>query len=336
MVRSRFVGSVLGTFVGDALGMPVEGMPPVTIARRHGVVVDLLPARLGAGSYTDDTEMTLALAESLVCSRGFDGADLAGRFLTRFDARRGYGRGTQEALRLLREGQPWDHAARGVFGHGSFGNGSAMRVAPVGLLYHDDLDQVAAVARETSAITHSHALGRAGAAVQALGVALALRWALNGDESLDPGLFLAAINARIVSKEGLFGESLDKVRLMLERHPGLPVDAPLAERLEQAEDVGAVLGHDSRAFHSVPAALYAFLSCRTSFEAALVTAVSLGGDADTIAAMTGAMSGAHLGREAIPARWREGLEEGARGATFAEGLAEDLFLVWLELYAGRP
>lgn len=334
-VRSRFVGAVLGTFIGDALGMPVEGLPPGAIVRKHGLVLDLLPARLGAGTYTDDTEMTLALAESLVCSRGFDGADLASRFLTRFDPRRGYGRGTQEALRLLRDGAAWNEAAAGVFGHGSFGNGSAMRVAPVGLLYHDDLDKVAAIARETSSLTHSHPLGRGGAAVQALAVALALRWGVRGDDSLDAGLFLAAISSRLGENEGLFGECLDKVRLMLDRHPGLPPEASIDERLELAEDVSAVLGHDSRSFQSVPAALYSFLSSRRSFEWALATAVSLGGDTDTIAAMTGAMAGAHLGEEALPKRWRAGLEEGARGATYAAGLGEDLFLVWLEMYSRR-
>ena len=332
-VRTRFVGSILGTFIGDALGMPVDGMPPGAIVHRHGLVLDLLPARLGAGTYTDDTEMTLALAESLVCVRGFDGPDLANRFVTRFDSRRGYGRGTREALRLLRDGTAWNEAAAGVFGHGSFGNGSAARVAPVGLLYHDDLDQVAAIARQTSSVTHAHPLGRAGAAVQAMGVALALRWGLQGEDSLDPGLFLAAISSRLEDKEGLFGECLDKVRLMLDRHPGLTPEASLDERLELAEDVSAVLGHDSRTFQSVPAALYAFLSSRGSVEWALATAVSLGGDTDTIAAMTGAMAGAHLGEEALPARWREGLEEGARGATYAAGLAEDLFLVWLEVFS---
>ncbi|GAB4244381.1 MAG: ADP-ribosylglycohydrolase family protein [Thermoleophilia bacterium] len=333
MIRERFRGALLGTFVGDALGMPFEGMLPAAIAHRHGVVRELLPARLGRGTYTDDTEMTIAVAESLVARQGFDGRDMAERFLATADRRRGYGRGTLEALRRLAEGVPWQEAGTGTFAGGSFGNAAATRVAPVGLLYHSDLSMVAAAARASAQITHAHPLGKAGAAIQAAAVALALCAGLERPADLNTELVLGAIEALLLPNEALFRESLEKVAMMLARCPALPEDASAHLHAEQAEQVAAVLGNDSRAFHSVPAALYTFLAYRHSFAEAVTAAVALGGDTDTIAAMTGALAGAYHGAEAIPLRWWDGLERGPRGRDYVAGLADDLFLVWLERYS---
>ena len=85
-------GALLGTFVGDALGMPFEGQPPAAIPRR----LEMLDARLGRGTYTDDTQMTIALAESLLERGRVDEDHLGGAFLTAYDPRRGYGAGTRQ------------------------------------------------------------------------------------------------------------------------------------------------------------------------------------------------------------------------------------------------
>ncbi|MCZ7662478.1 MAG: ADP-ribosylglycohydrolase family protein [Thermoleophilia bacterium] len=332
-VRSRFQGALLGTFAGDALGMPLEGMTPQAIAHRYGVVRDLLPARLGRGTYTDDTEMTIAVAESLVACRGFDGPHMAGRFLHTAERRRGYGRGTLEALQRLAAGVPWDQAGAGTFGSGSFGNAGATRVAPIALLYHSNLAAVADLARASSEITHAHPLGRGGAAVQAVAIALALCAGLEPPAGARPELFIETIEHRLLPQEALYREGLEKVVMMLERCPPLPLEASDHDRAGQAARVAAVLGNDSRAFTSVPAALYSFLAYAHSFELAVTTAVALGGDTDTIAAMTGALAGAYHGVGAIPERWRRSLESGPRGRDYVAGLADDLFLLWLERYA---
>src|SRR5690242_17929904 len=87
-------GALLGTFVGDALGMPFERQPPDAISER----VEMLAARLGRGTYTDDTQMMIAIAESLL-DRGDVDADHLGRaFLASYDPRRGYGSGTRAVL----------------------------------------------------------------------------------------------------------------------------------------------------------------------------------------------------------------------------------------------
>lgn len=334
-VRSRFIGSLLASMTGDALGMPVEGSSAREIAERFGEVRDFMHARLGAGTYTDDTQMMMAVAESLVARHCLDGPDLAQRFVDRFEPARGYGPGTREALHRLSRGAAWDEAGKSSFGVGSFGNGSAMRVAPVGLLYHGDLQRVARAARSSSQITHSHPLGRGGAAVQALAVALALRWGVGGADSFDGDSFLSTLIGHLEPQESLFGERLETVGHVLNRldPPGERTDYD--EVLEWAQEVGAVLGNDSRSFQSVPTSIYLFLAFPDSLELALVRSVALGGDTDTIAAMTGALSGAYLGVEAIPERWIEGLESGARGREYLRGLADDLFLVWLEHFSGR-
>ncbi len=335
-VRSGFIGSMLGSMIGDALGMPVEGSSVQEIAERHGEVREFLPARLGAGTYTDDTQMMMVVAESLVACHCLSGPDLARRFVERFEPERGYGAGTREALHRLSRGVPWDQAGKSVFGVGSFGNASAMRAAPVGLLYHENLGLLVEAARKSSQVTHSHPLGQGGAAVQALAVALALRWGVRGPNTFDEASFLSTLVDRLEPQESLFVERLETVGHVLERldPPGEGADPD--EVLEWAQEVGAVLGNDSRSFQSVPTSIYLFLAYRGSLELGLVRTISLGGDTDTLAAMTGALAGAYMGLTAIPERWISGLEGGARGREYLLGLADDLFLVWLEHFSGRP
>lgn len=333
-VRARFIGSLLGTMCGDALGMPVEGWPPIEIVRRYGIIRELVAGRLAAGSYTDDTQMTIALAESLVARRGYDSGDLAERLLAGYEPRRGYGRGSREALARLAAGVPWEEAGKSSFGVGSFGNGAAGRVAPIGLLYHRELGLAAQVARLSAEPTHTHPLGKAGAAVQAMAVALALRWGVTEGVEPSPSQFLDLIEAELEPHEGLFRERLETIRLLLDRDEPPPLQARSTEMLEWAKSVGSVLGNDSRSFQSVPPAIYVFLCCLSDAETGMTAAVALGGDTDTIGAMAGALFGAYLGVDGLPQHWIAGLEGGARGRDYVGGLADDLFLLWLEELSG--
>ncbi len=138
MNEGRFAGALLGTFSGDALGMPFEGRTHRQIQKQVGRVDRMIHARLGAGTYTDDTEMMIAVAESLMECRGFDGLDMARRFVDGFNPERGYGRGTVLALAQIKRGVPWREAGLSVFSGGSYGNGAAMRIAPIALVYTND------------------------------------------------------------------------------------------------------------------------------------------------------------------------------------------------------
>ena len=121
-LKDKFVGCLLGTCVGDALGMPVEGYSHHTITSQYNKVDQMIEARLGKGTYTDDTEMMIGTAESLIACKGFDGTHMAHSFLDNFHPERGYGTGTTKALSLIKSGLTWEQAGARVFDGGSFGS----------------------------------------------------------------------------------------------------------------------------------------------------------------------------------------------------------------------
>ena len=305
---SRFAGALLGTMVGDTLGAPFEGQPHERMADRRDELRDNAVEWMRRSRYTDDTQMMIGVAESLVAARGFDADDMALRFAANYDPYRGYGAGAHRVLSAIGSGWPWHVAATRAFPEGSFGNGAAMRVAPVGVLYHDDLAELRRVAEGSAAITHAHPLGKEGAALQACAVALAIR-AEGG--SAQPLRFLGELSAFARSDLPEFTDKLESMTTLLREKPDV-------------ESIVRTLGNDIRAHGSVAAAIYAFLAHIDSFEAAVVYAVTLGGDTDTIGAMTGAIAGASHGVEAIPQEWRDALESGPKGRDHVMQLAHEL------------
>jgi poly(ADP-ribose) glycohydrolase ARH3 len=309
-LRSRFRGTLVGAAVGDALGARFEGAnrvyPEDLVAIRTRLERER-PIRL---RWTDDTAMTIGLAESLIERRGFDGAHVAAVFARHHAAEpwRGYGAGPPRIFAMLERGVPWDEAAASMYGgSGSFGNGAAMRVSPAGLFAHRDLEEVAEVARGSAVVTHTHPLGVEGAVLQAVAVALLVR--RPEGEPLDPVGFTAALVPHV--REPEFEERLEAI-------PELLADGSGGE----VEEVVRRLGNGIEAHRSVPTALLAFLRHPTSFVDAALAAIGFGGDADTIGSMAGALAGAHLGWEAIPEVWREGVEAAERLVELADGLLE--------------
>jgi poly(ADP-ribose) glycohydrolase ARH3 len=291
--RDRARGALLGTFVGDALGMAWEGAPPEAIPER----VEMREARLGKGTYTDDTEMMIALAESLL-ERGTIDADELGRaFLAAYDPRRGYGAGTRQVLDLIASGIRPAEAARAVFaGQGSLGNGAAMRIAPVAVRFAQEPDRLRAEAERSARSTHAHPLGVDAAQAQAAAIAAALR----GDDPL--------VAAREAAASDELRQRLDAATALSNAEPSV---------------AAAALGNSSAAHESVPTAIYA-ATAHPTFDQAVGYAVRCGGDTDTIAAMTGAIAGARHGASSIPGRWLDALEEGDKGRTYVIELANRL------------
>jgi poly(ADP-ribose) glycohydrolase ARH3 len=124
--------------------MPFEGALPAAVPER----LDMVDARLGRGTYTDDTQMAIALAESLLAHGRVDQQALGRAFADAHDPGRGYGSGTTQVLRLVRSGVHPRDAARSAFsGKGSAGNGAAMRIAPVAVRYARDSRALAEAAR---------------------------------------------------------------------------------------------------------------------------------------------------------------------------------------------
>jgi poly(ADP-ribose) glycohydrolase ARH3 len=315
MDQGKFQGALIGTFVGDALGMPVEGMDMRQIYERFdGPLRDMVDAprrHMKAGTYTDDTEMMIGLAEGLAFSRRLDCAAIGARFVDNFHMDRGYGRGTVSVLKALRKGAQWDEPARGVFnGEGSYGNGAAMRIAPVGCVYYDMHDKLRNAAEMTSMITHAHPLGKEAGAVQAMAVALAM--GADPAKELNPSAFIDTLIAFTDVPE--FVDALNEVKILLER---ALVTSPM--------DAVETLGNDIRGYTAVPAAIFSFLHNHRSFEAAVIYAVNLGGDTDTIGAMAGAIAGAYHGIDAVPARWLDKLENEGKGRDYVLDLGRKLW-----------
>ncbi len=301
LLRKKVAGSLLGAALGDAVGAFREGHAMAAGEEAVGDVDSSGPLR-----YTDDTHMAIGIAESLIECGGFDGPHMAGRFVSNYlqEPWRGYGPGPPRVFKLIADGEPWDRAAARVYPGGSFGNGAAMRVAPVGLLYSDRPDELRETARLSSMITHAHPLGVEGAILEATAVALAV--ASDPAEPLDVPAFVSRLMDSLEedayrARLALFGDLL--------RDP--------SDRRSVVSD----LGHGIEALNSVPTAIFCFLAHPESFSSTVTYAVSLGGDTDTIACMAGAISGAYLGIDALPEGWLARLENRDYLTELAEGLS---------------
>lgn len=307
-LAERFTGAILGTAFGDALGAGVEGWSAGQIESEFGEVRDYIDARLGAGCYTDDTQLTLATARSIVRMAKVDGADCAKCCAEMFDPERGYGRSAIDILKALAQGA--DHTETGtmIFPEGSYGNGAAMRISPVGL-FCGTMEPNMLRFRVFDAVqaTHVH------------------------DEAIDGALMIAAAvgyASRLEDPSRLNGSALlldlSPYCRTMELRSRIMLAARMLDEEPPRQEIIDNLGNGVRTLESVPIALYAALKYADDPEQALIRAVGYGGDTDTIAAMTGAVVGALHGAASFPERWHEGLERGEQGYDALVEVAEQL------------
>jgi ADP-ribosyl-[dinitrogen reductase] hydrolase len=276
LVRDRIRGCAVGAAVGDALGMPLEFGPR---QRADRLVREMRPGRVPSGSFTDDTEMALAVAESLVAHYPLEAADLAQRFLAWY--RTGpadVGIHTGSVLERIDGGQGWQAAAKAVQRGipDAAGNGSVMRCWPVALAHWDDTIGLLADSRLQSRVTHAHADCEAGCAF----VNAVIYFLLHG-----AGTAEAVAHAVQVTGDGMVADFRQVI------------EAAAGRNREELKNSGWVR-------HTVESAVWGLLTT-TSFEEAVVQVVNLGDDTDTAGAVVGALAGAAYGLEAIPGRWRE-------------------------------
>jgi poly(ADP-ribose) glycohydrolase ARH3 len=314
LLQDKFRGAILGSFLGDAFGAGFEGMHPDRAEFHMSKLSKKFPR-----SYTDDTDMTLALAESIIESGKIDPEGIARHFSLSCDLTRGYAIGTIKAVLGLRAGLRWHQVARVVFEEGSFGNGAAMRVSPVGLIYHHNLDELEEAAIKQANVTHVHPLGQWGAVMQACSVGLAV--SQNGKEPFKKGQMVTNLREVLWRGPIEYMKALNKIEEMVAQGKKL-----------QAQEVVRSLGNGVEAHLSVPSACYIALTFSPDFYDAIRAAISLGGDTDTIAGMVGAIVGAHVGEKGLPVEWIEQLEDGPRGRSFAREVADRLFETWRKVH----
>src|SRR6478609_148321 len=162
LTLDQFSGCMLGLATGDALGAPYEGGP---LERLVWHVIGRTSD--GCLRWTDDTQMALDLAGSLLEEGGVRPEALAKRFASSYRWSRGYGPGAAKVLKRIRRGEPWEAASRAVYAEGSFGNGAAMRAPVLALFFARDRAGLLDGARASAMITHAHPLGIDGALLTA-------------------------------------------------------------------------------------------------------------------------------------------------------------------------
>jgi len=286
-IKAKCLGGMVGSALGDAIGELA-----FHYTNREDLCIQL--DRLKEFRYTDDTAMSMGLAESILKKGDLNQQDLGETFKYNYQKEpwRGYASGPPTIFSMVqRLGITYAEAARSLFGGaGSFGNGAAMRIVPVGLFFHDSRDLYVKACTSAS-VTHAHPLGMEGAAVQARAVSLVL--------NLGP--------------EGAFPlEVVIDTLLDFARTPEMKEKLVLLKKLicsdETPSEAARKLGRTVAVHESLPFALYSFLRHPKSFEDCLFCATLHGGDRDTLGAMACGISGTYLGIGSIPESWRQRLE----------------------------
>jgi ADP-ribosylglycohydrolase len=276
--------SLDGLSVGDAFGERFFA-PAHDVLRR--VERRELPAT--PWTYTDDTEMALSIVEILMERGAIDQDLLANRFAHRMQFQRNYGPGAYTVLCGVKEGLDWRMLTRvGFRGMGSFGNGAAMRVAPLGAFFADQpLELVCRQARLSAEVTHAHPEGIAGAIAVAAAAALAWQRRAKSD-TLGPA-WIEAVKAAVPA-----GYTRDAIAEALGVPPGASITG-----------AAQVLGNGSgiTAADTVPLCLWVAAHASGGFEQALWDTVSALGDRDTTCAIVGGILALRDGPDAIPRGW---------------------------------
>ncbi|MHC4217716.1 MAG: ADP-ribosylglycohydrolase family protein [Planctomycetota bacterium] len=307
--KNRIRGVLLGTAVGDSIGLPAEGLSPRRAAR-------FFPGRWrqrllpGSGLVSDDTEHTVFVAQSLLAH-----PESASRFSRRLawclrlwlvSLPPGIGFATLRSILRLWIGFPAHRS-----GVRSAGNGPAMRTAPIGAFFAERPDMVDAYVSASTRLTHSDPRALTGARAVAQLVAWCVREAPGERPELQRFLELLHSAGGDPEWRALVDAAGDAVR------GDLSVN-------EFAGSLGLRRGVTGYIYHTVPVAAYAWYRHFGDFETTLTAVLNCGGDTDTTGAIVGALCGAAVGDEGIPVDWVSGLRDWPRGTKLLIRIADRL------------
>ncbi len=289
----RSQGCIVGAATGDALGMPIEFLGEAEVKNHFGRVEKFEnplashPCKhLKAGQWTDDTQLLLLMAESLIENKGFEIYDFAGRLAAwgkNCEEDKNYNRYAEltniKASRKLRKGLD-PHST----GYRSPNPGSIVRSIPIGIWYYRDIDAVVRYSKESSSPTHNSTEAQDACLV----VALACAYLLNG---LSPEECIKS------TLQYLSGKKLKK-----------KLNQVIDMQDDEPDKVKSVIGISTKTSEVAAFAFYAFLHAKENFRDSLLTAVNVLGNTDTTGAVAGALSGAYNGLSKIPQDFTNGLE----------------------------
>ena len=309
--QQAITGCLLGTAVGDALGLACEGL---SRRRQRKMLPQLLGYKFlfGKGMTSDDNEHTCMLAQALIRTAGVQPDALEKAFAANLAWRlrfwllglpAGIGLATLRSILKLWMGFPATRS--GVF---SAGNGPAMRVALIGVCYGDDSEKLRTLVRAATRVSHTDPKAEYGA----LAVTLAAHFAARNAD-VKPAEYLACMQQHIDDAEfiALVRNVTDSV-----------TRGESAETF--ADSIGCSTGVSGYMYHTIPCVLHVWLTHQSDYRAAVTTMIRLGGDADTTATIIGGIVGARVGKAGIPQEWLRDLCEWPRTVAWMEALGERL------------
>ena len=298
----KFSGTLLGVAIGDTLGQPFEGWLREQI---HSKVKNfqefVVKNNKLFNTYTDDTQLTIHTARALIEGSGFDIDSIVRAYINWLDDPPiGPGYGCLVSIKKLKYGISWKEAASN-----SGGNGTAMRVSPIGLFYHNEPEVLKKTAYQSSIITHSHPAASASAIVIASAISYLVDKNPEEGFSLDE-FFNTIIDSIVDSHVPIWNEFISILKKVKE-NVGTPINSGLIKFSQIGvkspffieEYLGKAFVHPY-AISTVACAIFIFINKLNSFEDCIYELASAGGDSDTVGAIGGSLAGAYFGMENIP------------------------------------
>ncbi|MCI1958893.1 MAG: ADP-ribosylglycohydrolase family protein [Clostridia bacterium] len=323
----RAYGALVGGAIGDAMGMPASFLTRKEIRETYGFISDFLKpeaekqvyhAQLDAGDITDDTMEGVILSKVLIENNGFSESAFNEEMKKwaieqKMLESTVIGPSTRRFLEALIEGKdPKLTSGKGCT------NGSAMRVAPVGIKYYDDFDACVKAAAESSLPSH----GSKPAVAAACAVAAAVAAGVKGGYSASDVLNIAADAAEYGEKVGtdICAPSVSKrIRMIENIVDGCGDEKDISDVLDE---IVGIFGASMFAYESVPVALAVFYAVKGNARDGILAAVNAGDDADTNGSICGAICGAYSGTKYLPDRWMDIVQK--KSSTNFKKTAEEL------------
>lgn len=301
-ILDKFQGSLLGVAIGDTLGCPFEGKLRSEIHSNFINFEEFIQNKRNLfKTYTDDTQLTLHTAEALIRGNGFNRNNFISEYVKWLDDPPiGAGYGCISSINKLKYGIPWEKAASN-----SGGNGTAMRIAPIGLFYHKDLKGLKSAAIKSSILTHSHPAASAGSIV----IARAIAYLIDKDPKIRFSIdhFFDVIISAISNSQEEIWEEFVEILNKLKTNLHLSIEAGLIKfsqvGVKSPFFIEDYLGHafvHPYAISTVVCSIFIFLKKLNSFRDCIFELATAGGDSDTVGAIGGALAGAYFGLRNIP------------------------------------
>lgn len=298
----KFSGTLLGVSIGDTLGHPFEGMLRERIYSHFNDFKEfIINKKKIFGTYTDDTQLTLHTAEALIQGSGFNTNNFIREYVKWLeDPPIGPGFGCISSIQKLKYGISWEKAASN-----SGGNGTTMRVSPIGLFYCKDIKSLEKSALKSSIITHSHPAASAGAIVIARAIAFLIDKEPETVFSIDE--FFETIILSISNSQERIWEEFIVILNKIKQNLSISIEAGLRKFSQVGvkspyfieEYLGKAFVHPYT-LSTVACAIFVFLKNLNSFEDCIFQLATAGGDSDTVGAIGGSLAGAYFGLKNIP------------------------------------